>query len=104
MGILSNWDLTLDETLRATIPLDFEWVICSSVERVRKPSVEFYRRALDATGFSACDLAYVGDSMRLDIEPATALGIRTVLLDRNGAYPYSPLVRISNFSELAGII
>jgi HAD superfamily hydrolase (TIGR01549 family) len=99
-GILSNWDISLKEKLRHLLDVDFDWVLGSEEQLVRKPDPAFFKLMLESTGFDAPQIAYVGDSMRLDIEPAMHMGFRAVLLDRDNLFPHSPLARISSLDQL----
>lgn len=86
-AILSNWDETLSEKLAQLIPVSFDLIISSAGEGIAKPESAFYERAIKGSNVPADQIMYVGDSMRLDIVPATKLGIRAVLIDREGRYP-----------------
>jgi FMN phosphatase YigB (HAD superfamily) len=55
-----------------------------------KPDPSIFEAALDALGVSAGETAMVGDSYEDDIEGARALGIRAILLDRDGLRPGEP--------------
>ena len=103
-GVLSNWDGTLKQKLADLAGLSFDWILGSADEGCRKPEPAFFRRVLDVTGFAPEQIAYVGDSMRLDMEPALAIGFRAVLLDRDGLFPHSPLPRIARLHELGAYL
>lgn len=97
LGIVSNfeaWLMTLLERL-AVLPL-MSVVVVSGVEGIEKPDPEIFRRALDRIGASASRAVYVGDNPRIDVEPALALGMGAVLVDRRGVhngFRASPVVR-----------
>lgn len=99
-GILSNWDTTLEEKLRTLLGISFDWVLGSEDQRLRKPDPAFFRLACHSTGLPPEQIAFVGDSMRLDIEPALRLGFRTILLDRDNLFPHSPLARVTSLAQL----
>ena len=103
-GVLSNWDLTLKEKLGSLLGVDFEWILGSAEAGTRKPQEEFFRLALEATRLKAAEIAYVGDSMKLDIEPATAMGFRAILLDRQSLYPHASVPRIVSLTELGALV
>jgi putative hydrolase of the HAD superfamily len=57
---------------------------------VQKPHPSIFEAALAELEASAGDTAMVGDSIEDDILGARALGIRAILLDRDGLYPEEP--------------
>ena len=77
----------------------FDEYIVSEKENLRKPSLEFYTRALEKLNAEAGEIIYIGDSLKLDVIPAKKLGIKALLIDRDDIYP-SAKDRITNFSEI----
>lgn len=104
MGVLSNWDTSLREKLSLIAHTRFNWILGSAEQLVRKPDPDFFRKVLHTTGLEAGEVIYVGDSMRLDIEPALHLGMNAILLDRDELYPSSTVPRIKNLGEIAGLL
>jgi HAD superfamily hydrolase (TIGR01549 family) len=100
VGILSNWDASLAERLALIGDVRFDWVLGSAEQGTRKPNADFFQKVLSATGLDAGEIAYVGDSMRLDIEPALRLGMNAVLIDRDELYPHATVPRIATLSEI----
>jgi putative hydrolase of the HAD superfamily len=78
----------------------FDAVVESSVEGVRKPEPEIYRRALDrlseAVGrrIEAADCAYL-DDLGINLKPARALGFSTIKV-------VEPAAALAELSELVG--
>ena len=99
-GILSNWDSSLKENLGSLLRVDFDWILGSEEQCMRKPDAAFFRLMIDSTGLAPAQIAYVGDSMRLDIEPALRMGFHAILLDRDDLFPHSPLARITSLEQL----
>lgn len=99
-GVLSNWDTTLQEKLRTLLGISFDWILGSEDQRMRKPDPAFFRLACQSTGLPPEQIAFVGDSMRLDIEPALRLGFRAILVDRDNLFPHSPLTRVTSLEQL----
>lgn len=99
MGIISNFNTTLKDKLEANFNVTFANVLVSEELGIHKPAVAFYQRALDQIGVAPQDIVYVGDSIKLDIEPALQLGMRALLVDRDGYFPNLPN-RIRSFAEL----
>jgi FMN phosphatase YigB (HAD superfamily) len=52
-----------------------------------KPHPSIFVAALEALGVAAGEAAMVGDSYEDDIEGARSLGMRAILLDRDGLHP-----------------
>lgn len=104
MGVLSNWDTSLQKKLSLIANTHFEWILGSAEQRVRKPDSDFFKKVFQVTGLEAGEVIYIGDSMRLDIEPALALGMNAILLDRDELYPGSTVPRIKNLGEIIGLL
>ncbi len=90
IGILSNFNSSLKEQLTRIFGEVFSDIFVSEELGIGKPTVEFYQRALDKIGVKAKDILYIGDSFKLDMEPAIQLGIRSYIIDRDNFYPNSP--------------
>ncbi|MGY1914878.1 HAD-IA family hydrolase [Blastococcus sp. HT6-30] len=101
VGLLSNNVAPMERTgpLGDLLGL-FDTVVESSVEGVRKPEPEIYRRALDrlsdAVGrrIEATDCAYL-DDLGINLKPARALGFATIKV-------VDPAAALSELSELVG--
>ena len=99
-AVVSNFNSSLQEKLEGLIGENiFDEYIVSEKENLRKPSLEFYTRALEKLNAEAGEIIYIGDSLKLDIIPAKKLGIKALLIDRDDIYP-SAKDRITNFSEI----
>ena len=81
VGVAGNQSKALEEWARSvSLPVD---VIGSSAGwGVRKPSRAFFERVVEEAGFSAAEVAYVGDRVDNDIEPAAACGLAAVWIRR----------------------
>ncbi|TYP87136.1 HAD-IA family hydrolase [Blastococcus xanthinilyticus] len=101
VGLLSNNVAPMERTgaLGDLLGL-FDAIVESSVEGVRKPEPEIYRRALDrlseAVGrrVEATDCAYL-DDLGINLKPARALGFATIKV-------VDPAVALAELSELVG--
>ncbi len=101
LALLSNNVAPMERTglLRELLAL-FDAVVESSVEGVRKPEPEIYRRALarlsEAVGrpIAASDCAYL-DDLGINLKPARALGFSTIKV-------VDPDVAIAELSALVG--
>ncbi|MGY2004393.1 HAD-IA family hydrolase [Blastococcus sp. SYSU DS1024] len=101
LALLSNNVAPMERTGRLGDLLDlFDAIVESSVEGVRKPEPEIYRRALDrlseAVGrrIEATDCAYL-DDLGINLKPARALGFATIKV-------VDPAVALAELSGLVG--
>jgi HAD superfamily hydrolase (TIGR01549 family) len=83
--------------------LEVEAAIGAREHGKTKPDPSIFAAALAALRSEPANAAMVGDSPEDDIAGARALGMRAVLLDREGAYPDYP-ERLSSLSELASAL
>lgn len=102
LALLSNNVAPMERTGRLGELLGlFDAVVESSVEGVRKPEPEIYRRALgrlsDAVGrpVAAGDCAYL-DDLGINLKPARALGMRTIKV-------VDPAAALAELSGLVGL-
>jgi putative hydrolase of the HAD superfamily len=102
MALLSNNVAPMERSGRLGDLLGrFDAVVESSVEGVRKPEPEIYRRALDrlsaAVGrpVTAAECAYL-DDLGINLKPARALGMHTVKV-------VDPAAALAELSELVGL-
>jgi putative hydrolase of the HAD superfamily len=89
VGLISNGQRDLDE-FTAHHRLDVDAVVGSKAHGRVKPHASIFVAALRALEVSPDETAMVGDSYEDDIEGARALGIRAILLDRDGLRPDLP--------------
>ncbi|WNV76080.1 HAD-IA family hydrolase [Geodermatophilus sp. DSM 44513] len=101
LALLSNNVAPMERTGRLGELLDlFDVVVESSVEGVRKPEPEIYRRALtrlsDAVGrpIEAADCAYL-DDLGINLKPARAMGMHTIKVT-------DPTAALAELSALVG--
>lgn len=101
MGILSNWDLLLEDRLAAFFPdIPFSPVVSSANSAIRKPEKEIFLLACRLANRRPGEVVYVGNSISLDIEPAGRAGLATVLIDRENLLPYYRDIKIRSLEEL----
>jgi len=89
IGLVSNGARDLEE-FAAHHGLDIDAMVGSRAHGRIKPDPSIFVAALGALGTAAEETAMVGDSFEDDIEGARALGIRGILLDRDGYRPEEP--------------
>jgi HAD superfamily hydrolase (TIGR01549 family) len=86
IGLVSNGQRDLEE-FAAHHALDVDAMVGSRAHGRTKPHPSIFAAALRALDTAPDDAAMVGDSFEDDIEGARALGIRAILLDRDGRHP-----------------
>jgi HAD superfamily hydrolase (TIGR01549 family) len=81
VGIAGNQTARAGQFLRElNLPCD---VLATSDDwGVTKPSPDFFAKLIEASGYSADEIAYVGDRLDNDIRPAAATGLFTVWVKR----------------------
>jgi FMN hydrolase / 5-amino-6-(5-phospho-D-ribitylamino)uracil phosphatase len=86
IGLLSNSSRDLDEFVTHH-RLDVDAVLTSHAHGKTKPHETIFRALLDLLGVEPAEAVMVGDTIEDDVEGAQAVGMRAVLLDREGRYP-----------------
>ncbi|MBX2826882.1 MAG: HAD-IA family hydrolase [Flavobacteriaceae bacterium] len=104
IGVLSNFNRGLKPLLKDTLPeLNFSHIIVSEEEGVAKPNALFFQKAISEIGYDPSEILYIGDSVKLDIEPALDLGMQARLIDRDACYPDSKL-KISSLMDILNTV
>ena len=103
MGVISNFNTSLKDKLKQFFGPVFQDVFVSEELGVAKPNIEFYQKALEKIPFAAHEVLYVGDSIKLDLEPASKLGFKVLIIDRDNFYPNSKN-KISSLTEITQFI
>ena len=88
LAIVSNWDTPLFPLLeRLDIAHYFDTITASHDERVRsaKPDPHIFEYTLKKVGVTAEETVHVGDTFEADIVGAQGVGIRPILIDRDGS-------------------
>ena len=105
VGIVSNFEAWLEDLLAHLGVRDrFPVRVISGVEGVEKPDPEIFERALRRAGADARNAVYVGDNPEFDVEPARALGMATVLIDRRRRFVGHDGIRIEDLRDLPGAL
>ncbi|RJE70854.1 HAD family hydrolase [Reichenbachiella sp. MSK19-1] len=104
VGILSNWDTSLKSKLASFFDVQFDQKIVSGDYNISKPNPKIFDIACDnLPQYTRKEIAFVGDSIKLDTLPGANAGMTTILLDRDDTYPSYPKRRIKTLSELINI-
>lgn len=59
-------------------------IITADMVKAYKPHPTLFKKALEASGCSADEVIHIGDSVTSDVNGAKAVGIKAILLDRDG--------------------
>jgi putative hydrolase of the HAD superfamily len=86
IGLVSNTGRDLDAFV-AHHRLDVDAAISSGAFGRTKPHASIFQAALDLLGVEPHEAAMVGDSPEDDVQGARALGMRGLLVDREGRHP-----------------
>ena len=105
LGVISNYeawleDLLVDLQLSELLPVR----VVSGIEGVEKPDPAIFHLALDRVGLAPSEVVYVGDVPDFDYEPAEALGLFPVLIDRRGRHPDFTGARVTDLRDLAPLL
>ena len=107
LAIVSNWDTPLDPlTERLGIAHYFDIIVASHDARVRsiKPDPHIFNYTLAAISISAEEVIHVGDTYEADIIGAQGVGIRPILIDRDGTQGGRWDETIQSLSELPELL
>ncbi|MEU5596160.1 HAD family hydrolase [Streptomyces sp. NPDC020298] len=87
-AVLSNSSIHVQERKLRTLGVRdrFEAVLCAAELGVSKPEARAFLAACEALGLPAHEVAYVGDHPEIDGRGAAEAGLRSVWIDRAGAW------------------
>ena len=85
LGVISNWDLSMEPVIeRLGVRDRFRVLVCSCKVGIAKPNHGVFEHALMKAGAAPTQAWYIGDQVEYDIAPAKALGMKTALVDYYG--------------------
>jgi 2-haloacid dehalogenase len=87
LGLVTNCDRDLLPAIEVRLGVPFDVVVTSDSVSAYKPSPKPFEEALARLGVGKDALVHVAQSLFHDVEPATALGLKTVHVDRRGGKP-----------------
>lgn len=104
IGAVGNTPAATEELLRPHVQL----IGSSARWRIEKPAPAFFARIVEESGLCPEEIAYVGDRVDNDVEPALVAGMVAVHI-RRGPWghlhePPAKAVRIESLNELPGAI
>lgn len=82
LAIISNIDDDLFHATRRHLPVEFEHVTTAQQAQCYKPGLQIFRSALEKAGVGPERILHVGQSIYHDVQPAKALGLATVWVNR----------------------
>ena len=91
LAIISNVDDDMIRLSQVHLGVPFDWVITSEQVGAYKPSEENFHNAMRILGVEPTQHVHVAQSLYHDIAPASALGWKTIWVNRRGAAS-TPLV------------
>jgi putative hydrolase of the HAD superfamily len=105
VGLLSNTARDLERFV-AHHALEVDAALTSRVHGKTKPHEAIFRRMLELLDVAPEEAVMIGDSIEDDIDGARAVGMRAVLLDRDGRHPDVPdrLTDLRGLSATLGLI
>ena len=101
-AVLSNFHNELKIVLNNLFGHEFIEIIISETEKIRKPDQLFFQLAIARLNVAPSEIIYIGDSIKLDLEPALRAGMNAWLIDRDNTYPYYPQ-RLKSMKDIKNI-
>jgi putative hydrolase of the HAD superfamily len=113
MGVVSNASGQIEDVLRRSAVcqvgggpgVEVRVVVDSHVVGIAKPDPRIFDPALDHfPGIAHARIAYVGDSVTMDVGGARAAGLHPVLLDPHGDHEGADFERITTLADLVAMV
>jgi putative hydrolase of the HAD superfamily len=105
LGVVSNFEEWLEGLLeRLGVRSFFDVRVISGVEGLEKPDPRIFRLAMERAGVEPAASVYVGDNPEFDVDPALALGMFPILIDRRDRHPEVAVPRIATLADLPAAI
>jgi putative hydrolase of the HAD superfamily len=101
--VVSNWDVSLHEVMERTGLRELvDGVLTSAEIGEAKPGGAMFHAALELADARPADAVHAGDSIEHDVAGALAMGMRAVLVDRDGTAGAVP-AGVSVVTDLRGV-
>lgn len=105
LGVVSNWDLSLDDHVQELgLEPYLDTVVGSQAVGSEKPQARIFQIALTQVGVKAAEALHVGDMYPADVLGARAASLTPVLIDRYDLQPQVDCLRVRSLEELPAII
>lgn len=101
LGVISNWDSRLPDTLEAMgLARHFDFILASTVVGSAKPDQKIFDEALKLSGVDGKEACHIGDEPLADIQGARQAGVDAILIDRTRRHEEFSYPKINSFLEL----
>lgn len=101
LGVISNWDSRLQDTLEAMgLARHFDFILASTVVGSAKPDQKIFVEALERSGVRSDEACHIGDEPLADIKGARQAGVDAILIDREDRFESFTDIKIRSFLEL----
>lgn len=105
LGVISNWDPSAKPILANLGILDcFEVVVISSEVGVSKPDERIFRIAFERAGVTPERCLYVGDNYYDDSVGSSAVGMKSLIVNRFGTFGVEELSDQPLIADISGLI
>jgi putative hydrolase of the HAD superfamily len=105
LGVISNFEEWLERLLEQLgVRSYFAVRVISGVEGFEKPDPRIFQLAMERAGVEPGRSVYVGDNPEFDVDPALAVGMFPVLIDRRDRFPDAVGARIASLEELPDVL
>lgn len=105
LGVVSNWDATLENLFRSLGLLPyFDEVVASAAVGYRKPDPTIFDIALERMGVPASEAVHVGDLPEADGAGAQLAGIRPIIIDRANVLDGCPYEKVNVLTDLVSLL
>jgi len=92
LGVISNTERRLIRITLSGLEDVFDWVVTAEDTGHYKPALDAFTRAYSIMGVNMGEVVHVSAYPQYDLEAASRLGVKTVLVDRYG-YTWKPSVK-----------
>jgi putative hydrolase of the HAD superfamily len=104
LAVVSDWDVSLEGVLDVCgIARLVDHAVSTASVGAAKPSPEVFERAIRLLGLDPASILHIGDTPELDIAGATAAGIASVLIRRDGGPGPKPDPGVPTITTLAEV-
>mgnify|MGYP003508497784 FL=1 len=105
LGVVSNFEEWLERLLEELgVRRYFQVSVISGVEGFEKPDPRIFQLAMARADVTPERSVYVGDNPEFDVDPALALGMFPVLIDRRDRFLDAPGPRITAMDQLPSLL
>jgi HAD superfamily hydrolase (TIGR01549 family) len=105
LGVISNWTADLPQYLENRgLAMYFEAIIASEAVGTAKPHREIFLKGLAAMGCAPRDAVHVGDDYWADVVGAREIGMRAILIDRDGEDPHADCPTIARLRGVESLV